>query len=76
MVLKWLVLIVDLMQSGGDFFVLSLRNNLSFGFKSQLSQFKTLSRKHIAGYAAEYCVVTFLCFWALLHVPSEDTCRL
>ena len=57
--------------------MLSLRNNLSFGFGSPFQPVKsveTLSGKHNAGYAAEDCVVAFLRSWALLHLPSGEDC--
>ena len=53
--------------------MLSLRNNLSFGFGSPNQSVKpveTLSRKHNAGYAAKDCVVTFLRSWALCIYPQ------
>ena len=53
----------DALQSGGYFFVHCLRNNLSFWFREpvgQLCLLKMLSKKHIAGFAAGYCVVAFL----------------
>ena len=48
--------------------MLSLRNNLSFGFGSQVEM---LSRKHNAGYAAEDCVVAFLRSWGFCIYPQE-----
>ena len=35
-----------------------------------------LSRKHNAVYAVEDCVVAFLRFLALLHLPSGENCHL
>ena len=35
-----------------------------------------LSGKHNAVYAVEDCVVAFLRFWALLHLPSGEDYRL
>ena len=57
--------------------MLSLKNNLSFGFKSPFQPVKSvemLSRKHNAGYAVEDCVLAFLRSWGLLHLPSGEDC--
>ena len=54
--------------------MLSLRNNLSFGFGSPfqpVNSIQTLSRKHNAGYAAKDCVVVFLRSWAFCIYPQE-----
>ena len=54
--------------------MLSLRDNLSFGFGSPFESFKSvemLSGKHNAGYAVEDCMIAFLRSWAFCIYPEE-----
>ena len=57
--------------------MLSLRNNLSFGFGSPAKSVKsieTLYRKHNAGYAVEDYMVAFLRSWDFCIYPQKDWC--